>query len=163
MGGIGFDRVVGFVLAILFALVMGLSMEAVLISDFLKSQELLSPGLDHTLRIAGFAGALAALVAWWAQTLAASRNVVIRFIFALVIFLMAFCSFGGLLRMIYVHMTYPSQQDWSLSGLYFSSIDDFYTFVLSLLGPSLPAYVALVAAAGLYIGLFGPRETAPRR
>ena len=27
-------------------------------------------------------------------------------------------------------LTYPNQQDWSLSGIYFASLNDFYTFVL---------------------------------
>ncbi|MEG6509285.1 hypothetical protein V6C03_09915 [Methyloligella sp. 2.7D] len=155
--GITINTIVGFVLALLFAAVMGISMQGILIGDYLQSQ------IDNqtvliTLRTAGFAGALAALLAWWAQRFAASRGPVVRFLFGLVIFVLAYFSFGGLLRLIYSHVTYPSQQDWSLSGLYFASINDFYSFVLFMLGPSLPALIGLIVAAGLYLALFGPVE-----
>jgi hypothetical protein len=70
----------------------------------------------------------------------------------------AFCSFGGLLRFIYIHATYPNQQDWSLTGLYLASLNDFYTFLLDMLLPPRPAYAALAVAASFYIALFGPRE-----
>ena len=70
------------------------------------------------LRIVGFAGVLAALVTWWVQNFAAKRGFLVRFTFAFFIFVVAFCSFGGLLRFIYIHAAYPSQQDWSLTGMY---------------------------------------------
>ena len=85
---------------------------------------------QHTLRIVGFAGALAALVTWWVQGFAAKRGFVVRILFALFIFVVAFCSFGGLLRFIYIHVTYPNQQDWSLSGHVLASLNDFVSFVL---------------------------------
>ena len=137
------DNVVGFVLAILFALVIGISMWALLIGDYMNT--VMNEQTRHTLRIVGFAGALAALVTWWVQSFAAKRGFVVRFMFAFFIFVVAFCSFGGLLRFIYIHATYPSQQDWSLTGMYLASLNDFYTFLLDMLLPPRPAYAALTA------------------
>ena len=67
-------------------------------------------------------------------------------------------SFGGLLRFIYIHATYPSQQDWSLSGLYLASLNDFYTFLLDMMIPPRPGYLGLAVAAAIYVALFGARE-----
>jgi len=160
MGEISFNDIVGFILAILFALVMGISMQSILVGEYMQSQALLTDATRATLNIAGFAGALAALLAWCLQRFAAPRGIVVRFCFALFVFVLSFCCFGGLLRVIYSHAAYPSQQDWSLSGLYFASINDFYAFVLFILGPSLPAYAVLMLLAALYIALFGPRTRA---
>jgi hypothetical protein len=148
--------VVGFVLAIFFALVIGVSMWALLLGDYMNT--FMNEQTRHTLRIIGFAGALAALVTWWVQSFAARRGFVVRFLFALFIFVVAFCSFGGLLRFIYIHATYPSQQDWSLSGLYLASLNDFYTFLLDMLLPPRPAYAALAVVAAIFVAWFGPRE-----
>ena len=63
--------------------------------------------------------------------------------------MVAFCSFGGLLRFIYIHATYPNQQDWSLTGMYLASLNDFYTFLLDMLLPPRPAYAALAVAAAI--------------
>jgi hypothetical protein len=156
MDRLTFGNVVGFVLAILFALVIGLSMWALLLGDYMNT--FMNEQTRHTLRIVGFAGALAALVTWWVQTFAAKRGFIVRFLFALFIFVVAFCSFGGLLRFIYIHATYPSQQDWSLTGLYLASLNDFYTFLLDMLLPPRPAYAALAVAAAVYVAWFGPRE-----
>ena len=101
---------------------------------------------------------LAALVAWWCQRFTARRGFLVRMLFALFIFLVAFCSFGGLLRFIYIHATYPSQQDWSLTGMYLASLNDFYTFLLDMLLPPRPAYAALTVAAAIFVAWFGPRE-----
>ena len=158
MGSITINTIIGFILALLFAMVMGISMQAILVGDYLQSQNVMSETTQVTVRIAGFSGALAALLAWWAQRFAAMRGFIVRFVFALFIFALAFFSFGGLLRVIWTHVTYPNQQDWSFAGLYFASINDFYSFVLFMIGPSLPAYVMLLICAGLYIGIFGPRE-----
>ncbi|XSG82798.1 MAG: hypothetical protein ACPW61_03195 [Methyloligella sp. ZOD6] len=158
MGTITINTVIGFILAILFAMVMGISMQAVLVGDYLQSQNVMNETTQATLRIAGFAGALAALLAWWAQRFAAARGLVVRFLYGLVVFVLAFVSFGGLLRVIYRLVSYPGRQDWSLSGLYFASLDDFYSFVIFMIGPSLPAYLMLLVAAGVYLALFGPRE-----
>ena len=156
MDRVTFGSVVGFVLAILFALVIGVSMWALLLGDYMNT--FMNEQTRHTLRIIGFAGALAALVTWWVQSFAAKRGFVVRFLFALFIFVVAFCSFGGLLRFIYIHATYPSQQDWSLSGMYLASLNDFYTFLLDMLLPPRPAYAALAVVAAIFIAWFGPRE-----
>ena len=156
MDNVSFGNVVGFVLAILFAVVIGVSMWALLLGDYVNS--FMNEQTRHTLRIVGFAGALAALVTWWVQSFAAKRGFVVRVLFALFIFVVAFCSFGGLLRFIYIHATYPNQQDWSLTGMYLASLNDFYTFLLDMLLPPRPAYAALAVAAAIYIAWFGPRE-----
>jgi hypothetical protein len=156
MDKVTFGNVVGFVLAILFAVVIGVSMWALLLGDYVNS--FMNEQTRHTLRIVGFAGSLAALVTWWVQSFAAKRGFVVRVLFALFIFVVAFCSFGGLLRFIYIHATYPNQQDWSLTGMYLASLNDFYTFLLDMLLPPRPAYAALAVAAAIYIAWFGPRE-----
>jgi hypothetical protein len=156
MEKVTFAKVVGFLLAALFALVIGISMWALLIGDYMNT--VVKDQTQHTLRIVGFAGALAALVTWWMQGFAAKRGFVVRFLFAMFIFVVAFCSFGGLLRFIYIHVTYPNQQDWSLMGLYWASLGDFYTFLLDMLLPPRPAYAALTVAAAMYVAIFGPRE-----
>ncbi|HXG78041.1 MAG TPA: hypothetical protein VNJ31_01710 [Methyloceanibacter sp.] len=158
MEKITFNNVVGFVLAILFAAAIGVSMRALLVGDYMNTFMEPNEQMKHTLRIVGFAGALAALVTWWVQSFAARRGFVVRFLFALFIFVVAFCSFGGLLRFIYIHWQYPHQQDWSLTGLYLASLNDFYTFLLDMLLPPRPAYAALAVAAAIYIAWFGPRE-----
>ena len=156
MDKVSLGNVVGFVLAILFAVVIGVSMWALLLGDYVNS--FMNEQTRHTLRIVGFTGALAALVTWWVQSFAAKRGFVVRVLFALFIFVVAFCSFGGLLRFIYIHATYPNQQDWSLTGMYLASLNDFYTFLLDMLLPPRPAYAALAVAAAIYIAWFGPRE-----
>ena len=105
-----FGHVVGFVLAILFALVIGVSMWALLVGEYLNT--FMNEQTRHTVRIVGFAGVFAALVTWWVQNFAAKRGFLVRFMFAFFVFVVAFCSFGGLLRFIYIHAAYPSQQDW---------------------------------------------------
>jgi hypothetical protein len=159
MEKVTFSDVVGFVLAVLFALVIGVSMWALLIGDYMNT--VMNEQTRHTLRIVGFAGALAAVVTWWVQSFAAKRGFVIRFLFAFFIFVVAFCSFGGLLRFIYIHATYPSQQDWSLSGLYFASLNDFYTFLLDMMLPPRLAYAGLTTVAALFVAWFGPHEAKP--
>jgi hypothetical protein len=156
MDKVTFGNVVGFILAICLAVAIGVSMWALLLGDYVNS--FMNEQTRHTLRIVGFAGALAALVTWWVQSFAAKRGFVVRMLFALFIFVVAFCSFGGLLRFIYIHATYPNQQDWSLTGMYLASLNDFYTFLLDMLLPPRPAYAALAVAAAIYIALFGPRE-----
>jgi hypothetical protein len=156
MDKVTFGNVVGFILAICLAIVIGVSMWALLLGDYVNS--FMNEQTRHTLRIVGFAGALAALVTWWVQSFAAKRGFVVRVLFALFIFVVAFCSFGGLLRFIYIHATYPNQQDWSLTGMYLASLNDFYTFLLDMLLPPRPAYAALAVAAAIYIAWFGPRE-----
>ena len=156
MEKVTFGNVVGFVLAILFALAIGVSMWALLIGDYMNT--VMNEQTRHTLRIVGFAGAGAVLITWWVQNFAAKRGFVVRLLFAFFIFVVAFCSFGGLLRFIYIHATYPNQQDWSLMGLYLASLNDFYTFLLDMFLPPRPAYAALTLAAAIYVAWFGPRE-----
>ncbi len=156
MEGLTFSKVVGFILAAAFALVIGVSMWALLIGEYMNN--VMNPQAQTTLRIVGFAGALAALVTWWVQQFAARRGFIVRTLFALFIFVLAFCSFGGLLRIIYSHVTYPSQQDWSLSGLYWASQSVMISFVIFMLVPPRPAYAALLVVAAIYIAIFGPRE-----
>jgi hypothetical protein len=156
MDEVTFSNVVGFVLAILFALVIGVSMWALLVGEYMNT--LMNEQTRHTVRIVGFAGVLTALVTWWMQNFAAKRGFLVRFMFAFFIFVVAFCSLGGLLRFIYIHATYPSQQDWSLTGMYLASLNDFYTFLLDMFLPPRPAYAALTVAAAIYVAWFGPRE-----
>ena len=156
MDKLSFGNVVGFVLALAFAFVIGVSMWALLLGDYVNS--FMNEQTRHTLRIVGFAGALAALVTWWVQSFAAKRGFIVRTLFALFIFVVAFCSFGGLLRFVYIHATYPNQQDWSLTGMYLASLNDFYTFLLDMFLPPRPAYAALSLAAAIYVAWFGPRE-----
>lgn len=153
------ENVVGFALAILFALVIGMSMWGLLVGEYMTT--VATEQARHTLRIVGFAGALAALTAWWVQGFAAHRSFVVRLLFALFVFVVAFCSFGGMLRVLDSHVNYPQLQDWSLTGLYFASINDFYSFVLFMLVPPRPAYAALIVAAAFYLALFGPRAREP--
>jgi len=151
-----FTKVVGFVLAASFAIVIGVCMWALMVGDYMHT--VMTPQTQHTVRIVGFAGMLAALVTWWCQRFTARRGFLVRTLFALFIFVVAFCSFGGLLRFIYIHATYPSQQDWSLTGMYFASINDLYAFLLDMLIPPRPGYLGLAVAAAIYVSLFGPRE-----
>jgi hypothetical protein len=151
-----FSKVVGFVLAAAFAIVIGVSMWALMIGDYMNT--VMNAQTQHTVRIVGFAGLLAALVTWWCARFTARRGFLVRMLFALFIFIVAFCSFGGLLRFIYIHAIYPSQQDWSLSGMYLASLNDFYTFLLDMMIPPRPGYLALAVAAAIYVALFGARE-----
>jgi hypothetical protein len=152
------DNVVGFALALLFALVIGISMWALLKGDYMNASPDIQAQVRHTLRIVGLAGALSGLVTWWVQNFAARRGFIIRFLFAFFIFVVAFGSFGGLLQFIYTHVTYPNQQDWSLTGLYFASLNDFYTFLVDMFLPPRTDYAVLTAVAAIFLALFGPRE-----
>jgi fluoride ion exporter CrcB/FEX len=155
MEQVTFDKAVGFILAALFALVIGVSMWALLVGDYMHG--VMNEQAQRSLRIVGFAGALAALATWWVQGFAGHRGPVVRFLFALFIFVVAFSSIGGMLRVIYSYVTYPSQQDWSLSGLYWASQSDLVSFVIFMLVPPRPAYAALILATAAYMAVFGPR------
>ena len=87
-----FSNVVGFILAACFALVIGMSMWGLLVGDYMNRVS--NEQTQHTMRIVGFAGALAALVTWWVQGFAAKRGFVVRFLFATFIFVLAFSAFG---------------------------------------------------------------------
>ena len=152
-----FSKVVGVILATAFAITIGVSTWALIFGDYMGTN-LFNEQTQRSVRIVGFAGFLAALVAWWCQRFVAHRGFFVRMMFALLIFLVAFCSFGGFLRFAYIHATYPSQVDWSLGGLYASSLNDFYTFLLDMLLPPRLGFVALAFGAAIYIALFGIRE-----
>lgn len=151
-----FSKVVGFILAAAFAIVIGVCTWGLMVGDYMNT--VMTEQTQHTVRIVGFAGLLAACVTWWCQRFVAHRGFVMRTLFALFIFLVAFCSFGGLLRFIYIHIIYMSQQDWSPSGLYFASINDFYTFLLDMLLPPRLGFAGLAIAAAVFVALFGTRE-----
>ena len=139
MESVTFGKAVGFVLALLFALVIGLSMQGLLV----QPDTLTNERTQDTLRIVGLAGGLAALLAWWVQGFAANRGLVVR-----------------LFRVIDSIIRYPNQQDWSLSGIYWSSQGNLISFVIDMLVPPRPAYAALILAAAFYLALFGPRKEA---
>ncbi|MCB1443648.1 MAG: hypothetical protein KDJ72_11565 [Methyloceanibacter sp.] len=151
-----FSKVVGFILAAAFAIVIGISTWALMVGDYMNT--VMTEQTQHTIRIVGFAGLLAALVTWWCQRFVAHRGFLVRTLFPLFIFLVAFCSFGGFLRFVYIHAMYPSQADWSLSGLYGASVNDFYTFLLDMLLPPRLGFAALAVGAAIYVALFGTRE-----
>jgi len=151
------DKGVGFILAMLFGFVIGLSLWAVLAGDYVQPGSVMNEQTHRTVRIVGFAGGLAALIAWWMQGFAANRGFLVRMLFALFIFVVAFCSLGGFFRVAYLMITYPNQIDWSPSGLYWTSQSDLISFVLFLLVPPRPAYAALILGAAVYIAIFRPR------
>jgi hypothetical protein len=159
MQRITLDNAVGFTLAVLFAIVMGVSMRAILVGDFMTPGKLMSEQVRQTLQITGLAGGLAALLAWWLQGFAAERGFVIRLLFGVAIFSIAFWSLGGLLRVIFGYINYPNQQDWSVTGLYWASIGNFYTFVVDMLVPLRIAFFALLLTAGLYLAVVGPQRS----
>jgi hypothetical protein len=156
MEKVTFDKAVGFILAALFALVIGVSMWALLVGEYMHG--VMNEQAQRSIRIVGFAGALAALATWWVQGFASHRGPAVRFLFALFIFVVAFSSIGGMLRVIYSYVTYPSQQDWSLTGLYWASQSDLISFVIFMLVPPRLAYAVLIVAAAIFIAVFGPRE-----
>jgi len=151
------DKAAGFILAVLFGFVIGLSLWAVLAGDYVQPGSVMNEQTHRTMRIVGFAGGLAALIAWWIQGFAANRGFLVRMLFALFIFIVAFCSLGGLFSVVYLMVTYPNQIDWSPSGLYLTSQSDLVSFVLFLLVPPRLAYAALILGAAIYIAVFGPR------
>jgi hypothetical protein len=155
----GLDRAVGIVLALLFAAVMGLCLIAVLVADYMEPGRIVNEQARITLRICGIAGASAGLVTWWMQSFAAHRAFIIRFFYAMVIFLLVFCAFGGLLEVISNFMLNPGPHDYSPSGLYWSSVGGFYTFALFLLGSFNPGLLLVLLAPGIILAFVGPRET----
>ena len=154
----GFDRAVGFVLAGLFAMVMGMCLIAVLVADYMEPGRVMSEQARLTLRICGISGASAGLLAWWLQSFAAHRAFAVRFFYGLVIFLLVFSALGGLLEVVSNYMLNPGPHDFSLSGLYWASLGGFYTFALFLLGSSNPGLLGVLLAPGFILAFVGPRE-----
>ncbi len=155
----GLDRAVGIVLALLFAAVMGLCLIAVLVADYMEPGRIVNEQARVTLRICGIAGAIAGLLTWWLQGFAAHRAFIIRFIYAMVIFLLVFCALGGLLEVISNFMLNTGPHDYSPSGLYWASLGGFYTFALFLIGSSNIGLITVLLAPGIILALVGPRET----
>ena len=58
---------VGFVLGLSFAVTMGLSMTAILVSDYMQPGRIMADQARQTLILCGIAGFLAAVLAWWMQ------------------------------------------------------------------------------------------------
>lgn len=154
----GFGRAVGFVLACLFAIVMGLCLFAVLVSVYMESGRAMSGQEQLTVRICGIAGASAGLLAWWFQSFAAHRGFAMRLIYGLVIFLLVFASLGGLLAVGSNFMLNPGPHDFSPSGLYWASLGGFYTFALFLLGSFNAGLLVVLLAPGIILAFVGPRE-----
>src|SRR5665809_118586 len=99
MEQVTFDKAVGFILAALFALVIGVSMWALLVGDYMHG--VMTEQAQRSLRIVGFAGALAALATWWVQGFAAHRGPVVRLLFSLFMCGVVVSSIGGMQRAIY--------------------------------------------------------------
>lgn len=154
----GFYKAVGFVLALLFAMVMGLCVFAVLYADFAGSGGTVNERETTTLMITATTGAVAALSAWWLQKFIAARSFSTRFVYGVFIFLLMFCALGGLIEFTYGVVTGPGSVDLSPSELYFASLGAFYTFVIASLGSSMFAFAGLGLAAGLILAAVGPRR-----
>ena len=60
---------------------------AILAGDYVQPGSVMNEQTHRTVRIVGFAGGLAALIAWWMQTFAANRSFLVRMLFALFIFI----------------------------------------------------------------------------
>lgn len=151
-----FSRAVGGLLAIAFALVMGISVAAVLIPSSAGVARVMSDQERQLVILTGLAGGIAALLAWMVQKFAASRGFLIRFVYALLIYVLMFVALGGLLRAGYNYAT-KSGQDWSVGGMYGATVNQFYSFALDFVMQPVPALGALLLAAGFYIAIFGPR------
>ncbi|RME95081.1 MAG: hypothetical protein D6773_18800 [Alphaproteobacteria bacterium] len=154
----GFYKVVGFILAILFAVVIGLCVFALLYTDFAQSGGIINDRERTTLRIAASAGAIAAILTWLLQSFAAHRSFATRFFYGLIVFVLVFSALGGLFELVHAMVTSPTPVDLSLSGIYFASLSAFYAFAISLVGSSIPAFIGLVLAAGLILAAVGPRR-----
>ena len=155
-GGV-FSVIVSIVLALLFACVMGLSSAAVLVADYMAPGRAFTEQARQTLFVCGIAGFLAALTAWWLQTLAAERGLFVRFVNALFTYTLAFGAIGGLLVVANNFISYPENNDFSLGGIYSASVGGFYTFALFVAVPLRIALAGLLLAAGLIIALVGPQ------
>ena len=154
MEKITFDNVVGFVLAIAFIIVMGVSLQASVVGDYMQLRVDVPEQTQRTLRVIGLAGALAAAAAWWVQRFAAERGFLVRVLFALFVFSVAFVSLGSILRVISSQLAHPSILSWSLADFYWVPYDNLITFVVFMIRPAV-GLLALTAA--IYLAIFGPR------
>jgi hypothetical protein len=158
MANLGISAVIGFILALLFASVMGISSAAVLITDYMHPGRIMSDQARTTLILCAVAGFLAALFAWWLQSFASERGFVIRFLYALITYTLSFGAIGGLLVVASNFILNPAHQDFGLSGLYGASVGGFYTFMLFIGVPLRIGLAGLLLAAGLIIAIVGPRH-----
>lgn len=154
----GFGRAVGFILAVLFAVVMGACLIAVLVADYMEPGRIMSEQARVTLRICGIAGTIAGLATWWLQRFAAHRGFVVRFFYGLLIFLLVFLALGGFLEAGSNFFLNPGPHDYSPSGLYWASLGGFYTFAVLLLSSFNLGLLAVLLAPGIFLALVGPRE-----
>lgn len=154
----GFGRAVGFILAVLFAAVMGACLIAVLVAEYMEPGRIMNEQARNTLRICGIAGTVAGLAAWWLQGFAAHRGFAVRFFYGLIIFLLVFCALGGFLEVGSNFILNPGPHDYSLSGLYWASLGGFYTFAFFLVSSFNPGLLAVLLAPGIFLALVGPRE-----
>ena len=147
--------IVGFILAVLFAGTMGLSMAAVVVADYMQPGRVMGEHVRNTLIICAGAGFFAALLAWWMQRFAASRGLLIRFVYGLLIFTLIFLAIGGVFEVARNYVINQGPHDYSPAGLYFASLGGFYTFAVFVLQLQL-ALIGLLLAAGLFLALMGP-------
>lgn len=154
----GLHRLVGVILAVLFAIVMGLCALALLYTDFTVSGGLLNDRERATMRIAALAGASAGLIAWGLQKFAAHRSFGVRMVYGLTVYVLVFCALGGFFELVSGAINGPGSLDWSPSGLYFLSLGAFYSFTISLFGNSAFFLIGLMIAAGIILAAVGPRK-----
>ncbi len=154
----GVYTAVGFVLAVLFAAVMGLCVFAILYADFAQSGGLVNDRERIILRITAIAAASAALLSWWLQKFAATRSFPVRFLYGMLIYPVVFTALGSLMELIQKIISKPGAMTFSLSDFYFDSLSAFYAFVIDLVGSSLVPLVGLVFAAGVILAAVGPRR-----
>ena len=154
----GFYTVAGFILAILFAAVLGLCIFAILYAEFAQSAGTVNDRERTTLIIAATAAALAALISWLLQKYAAHRGFGIRALYGLLIYLLLFAGLGGMLELGHGIATNTGTIDFSPSGLYFLSLGAFYSFAINLVGQQIFWIIGLFSSAGLFLAFVGPRK-----
>ncbi len=147
--------IIGFLLAIAFAFVMGIAVSGALTGVYSVPGRTLSVQTVQKINAAAMAAGFAAIIAWLLQHFAAHRAAFVRFVYGFVVYLLSFASMGGLVNAIRSYAAQPTS-DWSFSALYGTSMNQFYTFALDLLFPPPAVLAALLCAAGLYLAIFGP-------
>lgn len=154
---IGTDIVLGFLLAIIFAV----STKAILISDFLHTGQVVRPQETGTMVICAASAFISALIAWWLQVYSRETGLAARFIYAFVMLVVVFCAVGGLLVVLNNIFTYGTDvaatEGFLLDGFFWESISGFYAFAIFLISALNLALIGLFTGAALYIGLLGPK------
>ncbi|MGE0613050.1 MAG: hypothetical protein AB7O70_11965, partial [Hyphomicrobiales bacterium] len=100
MKGDTLNTAVGVVLAILFAGVIGVSIAAVLLADYMAPGRIMSEHVRQSLQLTAVAGVIAGLASWALQIFAARRGFAIRFLYGLVVFALLCCALGGMLDVL---------------------------------------------------------------